>query len=50
MSIFVAIHKPGPTLRGNYIPIHLGRAVSQYKSEMEGMIGDDTGDNIVLHR
>ena len=28
------------------VPIHVGRAVSQYKDEMAWMQGDDTGDNI----
>lgn len=46
IEMFVAMHKPGPLLKGNYIPIHVGRAVSQYKGEMLGMIGDDTGKNI----
>ena len=46
IRLFVAMHKPGPLLKGNYIPIHVGRAVSQYKGELSGMIGDDTGKNI----
>ena len=46
MNIYVATHKPGPSLMSNYTPIHVGRAVSPYKSEMMEMIGDDTGDNI----
>lgn len=46
MKLFVAIHKPMPILMSKCIPIHVGCAVSQYKSEMVDMIGDDTGENI----
>lgn len=46
IRLFVAIHKPCPVLMNNCIPIHVGRTVSQYKGEMLGMIGDDTGKNI----
>lgn len=45
--IFVASHKPGPKYaEGVYVPIHVGRAISKYKAEMAGMIGDDTCENI----
>lgn len=47
VKILVACHKPGKALKNDvYIPIHVGRAVSKYKKEMNDMIGDDTGDNI----
>lgn len=47
LKIFVACHKPCDVIsNGVYIPIHVGRAISRYKDEMTGMIGDDTGDNI----
>lgn len=47
IKILVASHKPNQVYQNNiYTPIHVGRAISKYKSEMAGMIGDDTGDNI----
>lgn len=47
VKIFVASHKPDKVYEDNvYTPIHVGRAISKYKSEMADMIGDDTGDNI----
>ena len=47
VCIFVASHKPGPNfVAGSCVPIHVGRAISKYKAEMAGMIGDDTGENI----
>ncbi len=47
IRILVACHKPCNILQDPiYTPIHVGRAVSKYKEEMSGMIGDDTGDNI----
>lgn len=47
VKILVACHKPGKVFSNDvYIPIHVGRTVSQYKEEMKDMIGDDTGDNI----
>lgn len=47
IKIFVATHKPGNVRHDEvYTPIHVGRAISKYKEEMAGMIGDDTGDNI----
>lgn len=45
--ILVATHKPDKVYQDDiYTPIHVGRAVSKYKEEMAGIIGDDTGDNI----
>ena len=42
VRIFVASHKPAPKYsEGVYVPIHVGRAISIYKTEMTGMIGDD---------
>lgn len=46
MRVFIAMHKPCPAFMSKYTLIHVGRAVSQYKSEMVDMIGDDIGDNI----
>ena len=47
IKILVACHKPATVMRNEvYMPIHVGRAVSDYKNEMADMIGDDTGDNI----
>jgi len=47
VKILVPCHKPCDVYRDDvYTPIHVGRAISQYKSEMSDMIGDDTGDNI----
>lgn len=46
-SILVATHKPDKVYADSiYTPIHVGRAISNYKKEMAGMIGDDTGENI----
>lgn len=47
IKIFVACHKPYEVYHDDvYTPIHVGRAISNCKEEMKGMIGDDTGDNI----
>ena len=47
VCIFVVSHKHGPKYtEGVYVPIHVGRAISIYKTEMTGMIGDDMGENI----
>lgn len=47
IKILVASHKPDKVYSDEvYTPIHVGRAISQYKEEMADMIGDDTGDNI----
>lgn len=46
-KILVACHKPAVVKNDNvYTPIHVGRALSKCKDEMQWMIGDDTGDNI----
>ena len=43
--IFVCYHKPSPLVGGRYLcPIHVGRQRSA--QPLEGMIGDDTGENI----
>lgn len=47
VKILVACHKPDTVYSDDvYTPIHVGRAISNYKDEMADMIGDDTGDNI----
>ena len=47
LKIFVACHKPYSGLQNEiYTPIHVGRAISKYKDEMQEMIGDDTGEHI----
>ncbi len=47
VNIFVACHRPADIISNDvYVPIHVGRAISQFKDEMSEMIGDDTGDNI----
>ena len=47
LKIFVACHKPGAVFQDDvYIPIHVGRTVSECKEAMLGMMGDDTGDHI----
>lgn len=47
IKILVACHKPGNVYHNNvYIPMHVGRAISEYKNEMASMLGDDTGENI----
>ena len=47
IKILEACHKPCKVYQDDiYTPIHVGRAVSRFKEEMAGMIGDDTGDNI----
>lgn len=47
IKILVACHKPTDVYEDDvYIPIHVGRATSKFKREMQHMIGDDTGDNI----
>lgn len=47
IKIFVATHNPGSVRKDDvYTPIHVGRAISKFKTEMADMIGDDTGDNI----
>lgn len=47
IKILVAAHKPNNVFRDEiYTPIHVGRSLSYYASEMQDMIGDDTGENI----
>lgn len=47
VTILVASHKPDTVFENDvYTPIHVGRAISKWKEEMSGMIGDDTGENI----
>ena len=47
VKILVACHKPELVYHDSvYTPIHVGRAISNYKEEMSDMLGDDTGDNI----
>ena len=47
VKLFVVAHKPSMIPKSEVlVPIHVGRAVSRYKEEMAGMIGDDTGKNI----
>lgn len=47
VKILIACHKPYDGYRDKvYTPIHVGRAISNYKEEMLDMIGDDTGENI----
>lgn len=47
VTILVACHKPDTVYKNDiYTPIHVGRAISKWNSEMADMIGDDTGDNI----
>lgn len=47
LAIFVVAHKPFEIQKSEVlIPIHVGRANSRFKTEMAGMIGDDTGDCI----
>lgn len=47
LTILVASHKPDKVYRDEvYTPIHVGRAISRFKTDMDDMIGDDTGDNI----
>ena len=47
IKILVACHKPGLVNQDEvFTPIHVGKAISKYKDEMAGMIGDDTGENI----
>lgn len=47
LVVLVASHKPDKVYCDEvYTPIHVGRAISQFKTEMLDMIGDDTGDNI----
>jgi hypothetical protein len=49
VKILVASHKPDKIYQDNiYTPIHVGRAISKFKEEMNWMIGDDTGDNISI--
>jgi len=46
-KILVACHKPDKVYQDDiYTPIHVGRAISKFRTEMADMIGDDTGDNI----
>ena len=46
ITIFVACHKPVEVHSDKmYHPIHVGRAISSCKEQMD-MIGDDTGNNI----
>jgi len=43
VKLFVVAHKPSMIPKSEVlVPIHVGRAVSRYKEEMAGMIGDDT--------
>ena len=45
LKILVASHKPDKVYADDvYTPIHVGRAISKFKEEMAGMIGDDYGD------
>lgn len=47
VKIFVACHKPCDVYHDDvYTPIHVGRAISKFKSEMAWMQGDDEGENI----
>ena len=47
LKIFVAFHKPSKIHKDNiHIPIHVGRANSNYTTELANMLGDNTGDNI----
>ena len=47
LRIYVVAHKPCDIPSYEVmVPIHVGRATSQYKDEMAWMQGDDTGDNI----
>ena len=47
IKILVCCHKPYNGYRDEvYTPIHVGRAISKYKDEMQEMIGDDTGEHI----
>ena len=49
VKILVACHKGTLRLQtGVFTPIHVGRAIAdeQAKRDLEGTIGDDTGDNI----
>lgn len=47
LIVLVASHKPDKVYCDEvYSPIHVGRAISPFKTEMVEMIGDDTGDNI----
>lgn len=44
VKILVAHHKPGIVIESDmYLPVHVGKALSNYKLNMQG---DDTGDNI----
>lgn len=47
LKIYIVAHKPCEIPCDEVMkPIHVGRAISQWKEEMSWMIGDDTGDNI----
>ena len=47
VQIFVACHKPSSVYKDDvYVPIHVGRTVSNVSEGMLNMIGDDTGENI----
>lgn len=46
VGIFVVAHKPVDVLAEDLIPIHVGRASSDFKEEMADYVGDDTGKNI----
>ena len=47
LKIYIVAHKPCDIPSdGVFLPIHVGRAVSIYKNEMDWMQGDDTGANI----
>lgn len=43
VGIFVVAHKPVDVLAEDLIPIHVGRASSDFKEEMADYVGDDTG-------
>ena len=47
IKILVASHKPDTVYKDDiYTPIHVGRSVSKFKSEMGHLLGDNTGNNI----
>lgn len=47
LKLYVVAHKPCDIPSNEVmVPIHVGRAVSQYKDEMAWMQGDDIADNI----
>lgn len=47
VKIFVCCHKPAKIPNNSvYVPLHIGRAVSTCKEQMQNYVGDDSGDNI----